>query len=507
VSDATPEIRSACPPPPALVGALLVGLIGSLGALVSAGVILGMGTHPGWLFLTPLIPLGLAALAVMLAHVEAGLCLIAFAICPLGVVQREIVGVTVGLPEVLILLVFAKEAFFFLLRRERFPAAFPWPCILAYAAVALLGMHTGWKHGHNPIAILQDCRQFTEFIMVYILVIHRVRSRRLMRRILLCYVLGGTILAAHGILERFTNIGVPLNQVLSDAVYHGGTRSGSFYGATPLGGLLVLTVCSIIALVLSTRSFVARIWLAAAGVVCVAAIVFTNTRASWVALLFALVFVFLSIRRSVLLVSGVIIASMLFSMTLGPLVAVRMKKIEFTKGERSLLERVDYYTVAWYIFRDYPLRGLGWGAQYTRASILQNKRYIPRRPYREIERNLSNEESTVHSAYLQLLTKLGLVGLAGFLVIIIHWLVQVMRERRMSTRKELDHNLFIATAGGVLGYLLHSSLENFFQWPVMAQSFWLFLGLTTLMAHRLLTQQGQLEVDAPQPPATVPAET
>jgi len=66
---------------------------------------------------------------------------------------------------------------------------------------------------------------------------HRVSNRRHLRQILTCYVLGGTTLAVHGILERYTGIGIPLDQALSDAVLHGGTRSGSFYGATPWVGL------------------------------------------------------------------------------------------------------------------------------------------------------------------------------------------------------------------------------------------------------------------------------
>jgi len=59
---------------------------------------------------------------------------------------------------------------------------------------------------------------------------------------------------------------------------------------------------------------------------------------------------------------------LVFSIALGPLVLERMAKLEVSRSERSLLERVKYYTVAWYIFRDYPLRGLGWGRSTRRQT-------------------------------------------------------------------------------------------------------------------------------------------
>ena len=476
---------------------LLVVLASSLFGMAAVGVILVSGLPPWAVLLGPVAAIGLAGLLLILQNTERGLYFIAFAICPLGILQVEVAGVTVGLPEVLILLFFAKEACLFFFRLERPAKELPLKALLVYAAAVVIAMHTGVKRGNGPVAVLQDCRQFVEFIALYLLVVHRVSDWRQIKRILACYVLGGVLLAAHGIVQRFTNVGIPLEQVLSDAVYHGGTRSGSFYGATPLGGLLVLTIGAEIALLLSVRSRLYLLLLGGCAALCLTTIVFTNTRASWIALAIGLAFVFFSIRKTVPVVAVVVLAGLLFGVTLGPLVVKRMAKLEFSRAERSLLERVDYYTTAWHIFREYPLRGLGWGCRYTVSDILVNKRYVPKREHKQIVPKFSSEQSTVHSAYLQLLVKTGLLGLAAFLLFLSQWVLLVWRERRAAQLDSREHRLFAAVAGAVVGYLCHSGLENFFQWPVMAQSFWLFLGLSTVMATLILEDQGAAPPERP----------
>ena len=481
---------------------LFVGLVSSLVGMVAIGVILASGLPAPAMLLAPAAALVVAGSLIILQSTERGLYFIAFAICPLGIAQIELAGVTVGLAEVLILLFFAKEACLFLFRLERPAKELPIKALVVYAAAVVVALHTGVKRGNGPVAALQDCRQFVEFIALYLLVVHRVSDWRQIKRILACYVLGGVLLATHGIVQRFTNIGIPLDQVLSDAVYHGGTRSGSFYGATPLGGLLVLTIGAEVALLLSVRSRLNRLVVCVCTALCVTTIVFTNTRASWIALAIGLSFVFFWIRKSVPIVAVVVLCGLLFSASLGPLVVKRMSKLEFSRAERSLLERVDYYTAAWYIFREYPLRGLGWGCRYTVSDILVNRRYVPKGEHKQIVPKFSSKESTVHSAYLQLLVKTGLLGLAAFLLFLSQWVLLVWRERRAAQLDSREHRLFAAVAGAVVGYLCHSGLENFFQWPVMAQSFWLFLGLSTVMATLILEEQR----DAPpqRPLATEP---
>ena len=63
------------------------------------------------------------------------------------------------------------------------------------------------------------------------------------------------------------------------------------------------------------------------------------------------------------------------------------------------------------------------------------------------------------------------------------WLAVVWREWRTCNKEDPTHLLYAGVTAGVLGYLFHCTFENFFQWPVMAQSFWLLFGLSLVLAQ------------------------
>ena len=308
------------------------------------------------------------------------------------------------------------------------------------------------------------------------------------------------MLAAHGILERFTSFGIPLNQVLSDAIYHGGTRSGSFYGSTPLGGLLVLTICGAVGLILSTDSRKKQFFLGACTAACLATIVFTNTRASWIALFLGLVVGILDgaqehghdhggrgVRPALQSGSGAAGGH-----------AHGQNRVHQGRAVAPRTGRLLHRGVV-------RLPGLsasriGMGRLLYDVGRVANGRFIPRPKFREIDPSFSSERATVHSAYLQLLVKTGLLGLAGFGLFVYQWLRNMWRTCRLRDRDEREFNLAIGVSAGLLGYLVHSGLENFFQWPVMAQSFWLFMGLSAVMLHGLLANDGHIAPvqDAPE---------
>jgi O-antigen ligase len=451
-------------------------------AALAAAVLVGFGDYPVALLAALPIAAGLGVVCVWNTHF--GLCLAAFSIGPLNIAQVEIAGVTVTLPEVLILALVAKETLRFALL-DTAPADFvPWKTLGLYLLASLTGVATGLLYGNGLVHTLQDFRQFTEFVLLYLLIVHRVRSRREIFQILWCFVLGLSVLAGHAVLQRFTGHGLPGMQRLSDAVLYGDFRSGSFYGPTPLGALMVLCLGPAIGLLLGMRRRWARAVLAGLVALAVVAAVFTYTRASWLAIGLLLAFVFLSVRKPPRVIVMAAAAAMLFAALLGPVVVQRLGQLQVSKAEQSLRHRVQYYTVAWHIARAHPVLGLGWGRFYENSRILVNRRYVPTPQYKRPER-FSAEVSTVHSAYLQILVKTGLFGLLTFLIFLGTWFAGVARERWARPRDELDHNLFVGTAAGLIGYLFHATFENFFQWPVMAQSFWLLLGLSTVMAARI----------------------
>lgn len=471
-----------------------------IGSAVVIGLAVGIVSVPLLILreftplLAPAISIAVAGAIILVADTHLGLCFAAFAIAPLGIIQREILSVTINLPELLILTLVAKEALLFVARGEKLSDALPKRTLSLYLIGAGIALYTGFSRGNQPSLVLQDFRQFIEYIALFLLVIHRVKTRRAMLQVLGCFLAGMTIVGIHGILQRFTGIGIPMYQLMSDQIFHEGVRSGSFYGATPLGAMMVLSVGVGAALGLATNRLSVKGVVAVCIAISLISAVFTNTRASWIAIGFAMIIIFFSIRKTPLLWGVAIAGGLVFAAFLGPHIVQRMAKIEISVNERSLLERVRYYTAAWHIFRAQPFTGLGWGCEFHVKSIVTNGHYVPLPPLGRVMNKPIWKESTVHSAYLQLLVRTGLLGLIPFLIFLGNWVVQVIKERYIPQKVPLDHNLFVGVSAGLLGYLLHSGAENFFQWPVMSQSFWLLLGLSFVML-RQLQEHGAIAVD------------
>lgn len=439
------------------------------------------------LLLLPAIPIALVVGATLMLSTQLGLCFIAFAIAPLGNVQAEVASVTIGLSEAMILALFGKECLRYFLSDDSLPSFTPKWTLCIYLFTSVIGIVTGLRLGNAPSAVLQDFRQFVEYTVLLLLVLWHVRTRRQIVQILFAFVLGGLAVGAHGILQRFTGIGIPGDQLLADKVFHGDVRSGSIYGSTPLGAIMVLTLGPTLGLLMASRHLMTRAFLSAVALTLVASAVFTNTRASWLAIALVLGFMFISVRKSPLLITACVVASLGIGAVLGPTVYERMSKLNVSKSESSLLERINYYTAAWHIFRAHPVTGLGWGCYYDTYAIRMNEGYVARE---QVDRpgGASYTEATVHSAYLQILVKSGLINLVAFGAFMLVWAGFVWRERQARPRDDTDHLIFIGIAAALLGYLFHSAFENFFQWPVMSQSYWLLTGLSIAAAGRIVAQ-------------------
>ncbi len=437
------------------------------------------------------VPFSVFVAMLCICRTDWGLYVTAFAIGPLGIVQCEVASITINLPEILILCLVAKEGVRFVLRGEGTNPDVPWRLLGLFMAMSCMALVVGLVNGNGTARVLQDFRQFTEYVLLYLLLTHRVRQPHQVQIILMAYLLGCTVLALHGIVQHFTDIGIPLNQALSDNVHFQGTRGGSFYGATPLGGLMVLATGVGLSLMLGRLKFPMKAAAALCMAVCLTGAVYTYTRASWVAIALTILFVGLFItktRRFIAVSAG---AALVFLGTFGPLMVERLESISFSRAEQSLHERMNYYTVAWRIFCAYPLTGLGWGCQYRVSAILVNEGWADNKqlPVRDVRKSTPPNEATVHSAYLQLLVKGGPGLLISFLLLIAAWLSLVWRAWKKSELGPQERNALVALAGGLLGYMAHSGIENFFQWPVMAQSFWMLLAVSSALCFRGMEQR------------------
>ncbi len=398
------------------------------------------------------------------------LCLIALCIVPLSGVRREVFNVTLNIPEVLILALALKEGIVFLIRRERFARAMPVFAVAGFAAAAAAGIATGAIYHNGAGRVLQDFRQFFEFVALFWLVTQRVTERKQAARIALCFVLGASFGAAHAIVQHYLATG---GLAAEDQL-----RIGSFYHVNTFGALMVLAVATACGIGVASRRRPMQALMLACVLLCLFAAVYSKSRGAWLSMAVALALIALAFRLSWKTLAVAAAVTLVFAAIMGPSIARRIVTLSDPDADESLMGRARFYTAATEIFRTHPLFGLGWGCYYDVNTIVRNRHFVP------VERKPGVADATVHSLYLQLLVKTGLVGLLAFLAILVAWFERLWSARRAPPRGNPDFALFAGISAGLVGCLFQNAVENFFHHPVIAMSFWLLLGLSFVTAQR-----------------------
>ena len=288
------------------------------------------------------LPLAVLGAGLVYWNTHWALCFIAFAITPFGIIQQEIFGLTLNLPEVLILVLAAKEGAYFATRREGLARILPWKALLFFIVCMSTAIATGLLNGNGLIKVLQDFRQFVEFVVLFGLIVQRTPTQAQIAHIGMAYVLGATLIAIHGIVQHFIPVGISEVQIASDLVLHHGVRSSSFYGATPLGALMVLAVGPAIGMLFVVERKRTQAVLLTCISLCLIAMLFTKTRGSWVGMMVTLSFLFLWVRPSRKTTLTLLGTALILAVLVGPTILARLSTLNDPEEDRSLMEHTQY---------------------------------------------------------------------------------------------------------------------------------------------------------------------
>lgn len=169
--------------------------------------------------------------------------------------------------------------------------------------------------------------------------------------------------------------------------------------------------------------------------------------------------------------------------------------------------RVDLWTVAWQVFQDHPLNGVG----LNNFGQVAGEYVRDVGPLDDVALVVVDIDREVHNIYLQLLSENGIVGMVLFALVVLGCMRASLRAARMFDELErpdlraVAHGLFVSTAG-----LLAS---NFFISGAVDRRIWIVLGLslaTLEIAHRLDTERATsviLHALGPPEPDEAPAPT
>jgi putative inorganic carbon (hco3(-)) transporter len=356
----------------------------------------------------------------------------------------------------------------------------------------------------------------TQGMLTYLLLINLIRSREALRRLAWVLVLCGGFLAAltvyqevtgsytndfGGLATRRTVHGERLEEGPATGPATKGMRRahGPDLDANRYAQILIVLLPLAWCLMRNGTSLRGKAAAAACALLILGGVLLTYSRGAFVGLVAMLVLMGLlraiSVRQA-LLAGAVVLVSMV---VLSPGYVERMETLRGIEGlvgpasesqvevERVARTRATVMIVAWRVFRDHPILGVG-PDQFAALYVV---------PYgAELDlMDIMDRHFAAHSLYLQLAAETGLVGLGVFMSIVIASLARLAEEwRRM---RAIDRSLAdwaAATLVAIATYMVTGVFLHF----TYQRYFWILVGLGGAAVQLCRTEHGK-EVEALSP--------
>jgi len=273
----------------------------------------------------------------------------------------------------------------------------------------------------DPGAVTGDAWHWIAVALIFALVASCAPTSALVRAMLLAFVAGAVISVVSGGLGGGFNTNDTAAELASapDARLGGAIGDPNFLAA---GLVPAIAICAGLSVV--SRSALLRLGLGVAGLVLTAGVVASESRGGAIALLVGVPVAFACFRGrraqvSVVALGVIAAAAVWFSFSPGAWDRVS----HFNNGGNG---RTDLWTVAWRIFEDHPIAGVGLD---NFASV--SKDYVREPGNLTHVQLLADQPHVVHNTYLQLLAEGGIVGLALFAAFVFLCLRSMWRAGRI----------------------------------------------------------------------------
>jgi O-antigen ligase len=421
----------------------LVVVAGSLGLLA--------GADPG-MAVTAALTVGFAVVAF--SNLTAGLALYVFisffALHPHGLYD-SLARIVLGLAWFAVIATDSRQTLSALGRHP-----------LALSALALFlgwaGLSVVWSE--SPGTALSSVGDYGASALLFLIAATAVRSWSGLAWIAAAFVLGALGAAASGVPSLGDGDEVRLSSTLLDP----NALGANLLAAAALAGCLFALV----------RSEPARaLWLTA-GALCLVAVLLTGSRGTLVALVVTLACAVALIpgrRLQVAAVGTAVLAtSVVFFAAFAP-DELSERLSETSRGEERIQEgRTTIWQVAWRGFEAHPIEGLGTG-----NFRVSSKRYVFEPGLLARTDEVIEEPEVIHNSHLEILTELGLVGLALFGTLVVACLATMLRAARL-LRRAGDGRRSAAVAFVALAAIGFLAAIVFFS-DQYGKPLWLLLGL------------------------------
>ena len=361
---------------------------------------------------------------------------------------------------------------------------------VAYIVTAVVALVAGTAYAAPSGAAVRSFLKYVVAIGLFVVVVDVVRGRATIRRLVGALMVGGFLAAVLGlaiqtlprpaivsVLSSLSVLGYPSgpgvlrflpgpNNTYSDTLRAVGTS----IDPNVFGGMLMLAAALMLAQCFARRPILPR-WLLLGGlVVTAAAMVASESRASWLGLAAAGATI-ATIRDRRLWLLALPAAGALVALPLGQRMLARLMS-GFAAQDRAAALRLDEYRQALRIIADYPILGVGFGGAPELGTFVG-----------------------VSSIYLLVGEQTGLLGLGLFLLTLLAIGVAGLRAALTAPDQE-DRALAATLLAPFVAAVLVGNLDHYFMnpaFPHMVALFWLYAGLLAASA-RLWRSQG-LDLD------------
>ena len=337
---------------------------------------------------------------------------------------------------------------------ERTPLNWPILFYLVFVALSLF----------NSQSLTTSLKGFAfktmEHFLLFFVIVESVKTPNDVKKIISAIIFSCALIGIDGLWQYFAGYdflrGYPLVSLRR--------VTASFKFPNGLGGWLitVMPLCVSLA-IFNIKEKRYRLWGTFLGLLLLACLVLSLTRAAWIAFIPAIMFLIWkkgNIAKKILLV-------LLFVIILGFGLLTIFGNREFISlyiiRGASVYHRIEMTKICWQMFLDHPLLGHGIN---TFMSIYEN--YLDAATF---------GISYAHNCYLQMAVETGIFGLLAFIWMIVMLFVSSLKN--INKREEgFIKASQIGLLAGLLAYVIHSAVEtNLYALP-LAILFYYFLGLT-----------------------------
>jgi O-antigen ligase len=349
--------------------------------------------------------------------------------------------------------------------------ALPWAAFMGWSLLAA-------ALSPAPGQALFDTKKLANLLAIFLFATV-LRSARDFLRVLAA---AGLVLAAQAALGlvQYATTPIPVDWRIRGTLSHHMTFTG----------LLLITMCMLLPLLLSTRprgiAWLGWMYIGLAA----AAILASLTRSAWLALIPALVVVLALERPRWLLALPVVLAVLFLAM---PQIRHRTLSILDTRGDYSNVHRLSMIPTGLRMIRAHPWLGLG-GRRQVRLEYPEFETTAPSPPPVVPDGPIPEPYEPplhLHSNVLQIAAESGLPALVAWLAALVVYLRQLLRElRRCRGEAESDslkRHLLVGSLAGCTAFLAMGLLE--FNMGDSEVSLLFFLALSVPLALRAARPQ------------------